>query len=73
MFKRFIDPSTNAGTARWVALGLFAYDVLKHGANWMNGAALLALGGVELAARFIQGQDPQGPTPTGTAPTLAAS
>jgi hypothetical protein len=63
MLKQLIDPTTNAGTARWVALGLFGYDLVRHGVNWANAAALLALGGVELAARFLQSQGPQAPGP----------
>lgn len=56
--RAFLDPATHTGTARWVALGLIAYDVLRHGANWTNGALLLALAGVQLASRLLPPAEP---------------
>lgn len=66
--QTILNPSTNAGTARWVALGVAAYDVAARGANVWNIGALLALGGLVEALRYFPGQGPGGPTPTAPAP-----
>lgn len=49
----YLNPSTSAGTARWVALGVAAWDCVSKGASAWNVAALLALGGLDVAARWV--------------------
>jgi len=49
----YLDASTSAGTARWVALGVVAWDCISKGASAWNVAALLALGGLDVAARWV--------------------
>ena len=49
----YLDPASHAGTARWVALGLAVWDVVKRGFDWTNGAILLALCGLEAGARIL--------------------
>lgn len=55
--RRFLngwrDPATAQGTARWVALGVVAWDLLKTGATWPNVTGLLVLAGFDLASRWI--------------------
>lgn len=58
--KTFIDPSTNAGTARWATLGIALYDAARYGLNLTNGSVLLALAGIEIAARLFGGPKPPG-------------
>lgn len=64
--RRFLegwrDPATAQGTARWVALGVMAWDILRNGASWPNVAGLLILAGFDLAARWIAGP-PEPPAP----------
>lgn len=55
------DPSTNLGTARWAALAVAVYDALRHGVTLANGAVLLTLAGVPLAARYFRQAPPAGP------------
>ncbi len=62
--KTLLDPSTNAGTARWAALAVALYDAARHGMNLYNGAVLLTLAGVEIAARIF-GQGATAPPPGG--------
>jgi|GEM_PF-6875236 len=57
----YLDPTTNAGTARWVGLGVLAFDLASRGASGWNVAGLLILGGLEGVARILAGQDPGGP------------
>jgi hypothetical protein len=67
LLRRLADPSTNLGTARWVALGLAAYDACARGMGPWNLSALLALCGLE-ALRYL----PQGPSGPGAAALCAA-
>ena len=60
--KPLLDPKTNAGTARWAALVVALYDAARHGVNLYNGAVLLTLAGMEIAARVF-GQGPEAPPP----------
>lgn len=60
--KRFLylwrDPATAQGTARWVALGVVAWDLLKNGATWPNIAGLLTLAGLDIAAHWLNNPPP---------------
>jgi hypothetical protein len=60
--KPILDPSTNAGTARWAALAVAVYDAIRHGVTLANGAVLLTLAGVEIAARFFGTEAPPPPS-----------
>lgn len=51
--KALLDPSTNTGTARWAALVVCVYDVMRNGTNLANGGVLLALAGLDIAARYF--------------------
>lgn len=55
------DPATNLGTARWAALVVAVYDALRHGVTLANGAVLLTLAGVDIAARYFGQAPPAGP------------
>lgn len=57
------DPATAQGTARWVAIGVMAWDILKSGASWPNVAGLLILAGFDLASRWITGPPAEPPGP----------
>lgn len=57
------DPATAQGTARWVALGVVAWDLLRHGATWPNVTGLLVLAGFDLASRWITGPPTEPPLP----------
>jgi len=57
----YLNPSTSAGTARWVALGVAAWDCISRGVNAYNAAALLALGGLDVAARWFSSRGEGGP------------
>lgn len=57
----YLNPSTSAGTARWVALGVITWDCLSRGVNAYNAGALLALGGVDMAARWFANRGEGGP------------
>lgn len=65
--KALHNPATAAGTARWVVLGMAAYDIAARGASPWNMAALLILGGLAEALRFWP-QGPGGPGPSAPAP-----
>lgn len=56
-----LDPATNIGTARWVALGVASYDAARHGVTLANGAVLLVLAGVDIAARYFSQPPPPPP------------
>ena len=56
----FLNPATNIGTARWVALGVAAYDAASRGMTPANGMVLLVLAVGEIAGRFFT-QPPVGP------------
>jgi hypothetical protein len=58
ILKTLMDPATNVGTARWVALGVTAYDAMRHGVSLANGAVLLVLAGVDIAARYFDQRQP---------------
>jgi hypothetical protein len=62
VLKAILDPATNMGTARWVALGMAAYDITKNHLNLVNGSVLLLLAGVDIAARWFNQAPPSGPT-----------
>ncbi|MDP1832638.1 MAG: hypothetical protein Q8K67_11310 [Geothrix sp.] len=62
VLKAFLDPTTSMGTARWVAIGMTAYDIARHHLNLTNGAVLLLLAGVDIAARWFNQGPRIGPT-----------
>ena len=59
------DPATDLGTARWVALGVAAYDAARHGVSLYNGAMLLILAGLPLAMKVFGGSEPPCPPTAG--------
>jgi hypothetical protein len=61
--KALSDPTTNLGTAKWAALGVAVYDAIRHGVTLSNGAVLLTLAGVDIAARFFNPGPPMPPMP----------
>ena len=68
--KGLNDPATNLGTARWVALGVAAYDAARHGVSLYNGAVLLVLAGMPYAVKLFGGAPPMDPPSAG--PTAGA-
>ncbi|WP_257303388.1 hypothetical protein [Geothrix campi] len=65
----FLDPASSLGTARWVALGLTAYDVIRNNMNGWNGGAMLLLAGIEIAGRWFN-RTPMPPTMPPAVPTM---
>lgn len=61
-----LDPSSSMGTARWVAIGITAYDVARNHMNMVNGAAMLLLAGIEIAGRWFN--RPSSPPPPAQTP-----
>lgn len=64
--RRFLalwrDPATSQGTARWVALGVVAWDAIKNGLSWPNTVGLMALAGLDIAAHWLT-MPPDPPAP----------
>lgn len=53
ILKTLLDPGTNLGTAKWAALIVTVYDGLRNGITLANGAVLLSLAGIDIAARYF--------------------
>jgi hypothetical protein len=73
VLERLKDPASTAGTARWVALGVLAYDCAARGASLYNLAGLLVLAGLPHAPGaldWLRGLLP--PAPPTLPPTAAA-
>ncbi|HJV39991.1 MAG TPA: hypothetical protein VJ549_00550 [Geothrix sp.] len=68
----FLDPASALGTARWVALGLTAYDIIRNHMNGWNGGAMLLLAGIEIAGRWFNQTTPPTPPPPTNPPGLVA-
>lgn len=55
------NPATKVGTAWWATLTVTLYDAARHGLSFTNGGILLALAGVDIAARYFNQPPPMPP------------